>query len=79
MGDSWFKLATRPEVVRRAFRTALVVGCILVAINHGDALMLGDVGSGRLLQMGLTFLVPYLVSTSASVGTLRGGSKVPTE
>lgn len=72
MADSWVKLATRPEVVRRAVKTALVVGCILIAINHGDALAVGDLGAGRLLQMGLTFLVPYLVSTTSSVSAMRG-------
>ena len=71
MSDSWFKLATQPAVVRRAIKTALVVGCVLVAINHGDVLWTGDIGAGRLLQIALTFLVPYAVSTSSSVGAMR--------
>ena len=80
MSDSWIKLATQRAVVRRAFKTALLVGCVLVAINHGDALWIGDIGAGRLLQIGLTFLVPYLVSTSSSVGAMRAvASRAPSQ
>ena len=38
------RLAARSDVVARAARTALLVGAILIAINHGDALLSGDVG-----------------------------------
>ncbi len=80
MSDSWFKLATRGAVVRRAIKTALVVGCVLVAINHGDVLWMGDIGAGRFLQIALTFLVPYVVSTSSSVAAMRAvASAVPSK
>lgn len=68
---SWFALAAQPSIVRRALRTALLVGLVLIAINHGDALLRGDITLVRLLKMGLTFFVPYAVSTYASVGALR--------
>jgi hypothetical protein len=55
-------------VVRRAVTFALVVGAVLIAINHGDAILAGDVDRHRLLKMGLTVLVPYTVSTLSSVG-----------
>ena len=67
----WLKLATDGPVVRRALGYAVVVGAILIAINHGDALLAGEVGTGRALKMGLTVLVPYAVSTLSSVGALR--------
>ena len=66
------RLALSPPVVRRAFGYAVVVGALLIAINHGDALLGGDVDAGRLWKMGLTVLVPYAVSTLSSVGALRG-------
>jgi len=47
------------------------VGSVLVSINHGDAILRGDVGRGRLLRIALTVLVPYLVSTSSSVAAVR--------
>ena len=37
----WLQLALSRSVVRRASAVALVVGSLLIAINHGDAL-LGD-------------------------------------
>src|SRR5687767_10205437 len=67
----WLKLATRPSVVRRALKFAIVVGLILTTINHGYAIVHGQVTSGRVLQMGLTVLVPYVVSTLSSVGAMK--------
>lgn len=67
----WFALAARPSVVRRGLMYAVIVGTVLITINHGDAILRGDVGTGRLLKMGLTVMVPYIVSTLSSVGALR--------
>ncbi len=67
----WLILATTWPVVRRGIAYAIVVGAILITINHGDALLRGDVDSTRGLKMGLTVLVPYIVSTLSSVGALR--------
>jgi hypothetical protein len=49
-----------------------VVGAVLIAINHGDAILEGDVPRTRILKMLLTICVPYAVSTLSSVGALRG-------
>lgn len=68
---AWLQLALRPSVVRRALRYAVIVGLILITINHGDALLRGEWSAGRLLKMALTVMVPYLVSTLSSVGALR--------
>ena len=69
--DSWLALALRADVVRRAARTAVVVGGVLVGINYGDALLAGSVTTQELLKMVLTVFVPYGVSTYSSVGALR--------
>lgn len=66
----WLRLAGSPAVRRRALRYAVVVGAILITINHGDAILRGDLPFGRLLRIGLTLLVPYLVSTFSSVGAM---------
>ena len=71
----WLALALRGSVVRRALGYAVVVGAVLITINHGDALLAGDVDSRRLLKMALTVTVPYLVSTLSSVGALRSLEK----
>ena len=64
----WLAVARERAVVLRACKFALVVGTVLIAINHGDALLHGELDTRRLLKMGLTVLVPYVVSTLSSVG-----------
>lgn len=59
-----------PSIRNRALRVAGLVGTILVAINHLPAVLAGELNSGRILQMALTYCVPYFVSTYASVRTL---------
>lgn len=64
----WLSVARERPIVVRACKFAVVVGAVLIAINHGDALLAGDVDARRALKMGLTVLVPYTVSTLSSVG-----------
>lgn len=67
----FLQLALRPSTVRRALKYAVVVGLILISINHGDALLRGELDAGRVFKMALTVFVPYVVSTLSSVGALR--------
>ena len=60
---------TKP-VIKRATYTALIVGTILIAINHGDALLRGQVDATRLFKIILTVFVPYIVSTTSSVSAM---------
>jgi len=69
--SEWLRCALEPSIVRRALLFSVVVGTVLCAINHGDAILAGDVDGRRLLKIGLTYGVPYLVSTFSSVGALR--------
>ena len=73
----WLTLATQPSVVRRALAYALIVGAVLIGINHGDAILAGEVDPTRALKMGLTVLVPYAVSTLSSVGAMRAIDRAP--
>jgi hypothetical protein len=75
--SEWLRLALDGAVVRRALRTAVFVGSILIGINHGDALLRGDVDGSRLFRICLTLLVPYGVSTTSSVAALRSISGGP--
>ena len=72
----WLLLASQRSVVKRALSYAVVVGAILITINHGDALLKGQLTRARLFKMALTVLVPYVVSTLSSVGAMR--EKAPT-
>ena len=67
----WLRLAAHPATVRRAFITALVVGGILIAINHGLAIVSGNITGARWIPICLTAIVPYIVSTTSSVSTRR--------
>ncbi len=66
----WLRLATSKPVVRRALKFAVVVGAILISINHGDAILGGDIDSVRFAKMILTVFVPYAVSTASSVAAI---------
>lgn len=75
----WIHLACRRRVVRRALKYAVGIGALLIAINHGDALLRGELGPLRLAKMALTVLVPYLVSTASSVAAMREGRQAAPE
>jgi hypothetical protein len=75
--SDWLRLACNGAVARRALRTALLVGSILTAINHGEAILRGDVDGVRLFRICLTVLVPYGVSTTSSVAALRSVAESP--
>ena len=68
---NWLQLALRGSVVKRALKYAVVVGAVLLMINHGEALLRGELSRGRICRMALTVLVPYVVSTLSSVGAMR--------
>lgn len=71
----WFALALSPSVVRRGLAYAVIVGAVLIAINHSDAILRGQVSAGRAWRMALTVMVPYVVSTLSSVGAMRKTTK----
>jgi hypothetical protein len=66
----WCAVACRGSVVRRGLKFAVVVGSILIAINHGDAIISGQLSSTNYVKMGLTVVVPYMVSVFSSVGAI---------
>ena len=64
------QLCLRP-VVLTAIKVALVVGTVLALINHGPALLALELSRQQMLQIALTYLVPYGVSTYSSVKMLK--------
>jgi hypothetical protein len=56
-----------PRVISLALRVALVIGTILNLINHYDLLLGVPLSGGTLIQVGLTYVVPYCVSTHGQV------------
>jgi hypothetical protein len=68
--SDWLRTAVSPMVRRRATRTMLVVGSVLVVINHAEPMLAGDFTHHRFLRILLTLAVPYVVSTVSSVGAI---------
>ena len=71
MISEWLRIAARPSVIRRSLRYGVLVGCILIGINYGDAIFHGEVITAGLLKMGLMAFVPYVVSTVSSVAAIQ--------
>jgi thiamine transporter ThiT len=73
--NDWLKLALSPMVRNRAFKVALVVGCIIGLINYGDRMIMGTISAIDIVKILLTFLVPYSVSTYSAVGALQEAAR----
>jgi hypothetical protein len=71
---AWLAVALEESVRKRAVKMMVVVGSILAAINHGDALLAGSMAATEWMKVALTFVVPYCVSTVASVQAIRHGA-----
>ena len=52
----------QPRCRKTALRVALCVGTLLFTINHGSALIDGDMTGDRWTSALLTYLVPFMVS-----------------
>ena len=66
-----FKVATRSDVLLRAFKMASIVGIALAIINHGDPLLLGTMTYNNWIKIMITFFVPFCVSTISSVLAIK--------
>jgi len=58
-------------VLRRALVSAVFVGAALTAINHSQELSSGTMDVGLALRIGLTFMVPFVVSLVSSATAIR--------
>lgn len=61
------KIAFEKEIVISSIKVAIIVGLILNLINQGENLVTLNFKHLNLLKFFITFSVPYLVSTYASV------------
>ncbi len=51
-----------PEFVATGWKTAVFVGSLLFVINHGAALLRGEMNPERWLSVLATYAMPYLVN-----------------
>lgn len=68
---AWLDTARDPAVARGSLGYSVIVGTILIVVNHSDALTGESVSPMRLLRMGLTMIVPYILSTLSSIQAVR--------
>jgi hypothetical protein len=62
----FFKYATSKACLYRAIKIALIVGTILNLLNHHDLFSGDTIKTKKILQMMLTYFVPFCVSTYSS-------------
>ena len=55
----------------RSLRVALVVGSVLALINYTDRALTGSLRVADWIKIGLTYLVPYSVSTYSAVKVIQ--------
>ena len=68
--NTWLEFAMRPDVVKRSWRVALLVGTILITINYIDRVFSGSLMTIDYIKMIMTYCVPFCVSTHASVSAI---------
>lgn len=56
----------RYETIYRATKVAIIVGPILIIINHHDSLLHFELSNRLYFKIALTFLVPFCVSAYSS-------------
>lgn len=66
----WLKVAMRRDVVVRSLKVGAIVGTLLTAINQGDLILSGSLAAATIWKIPLTYLVPFSVSTYASVSSI---------
>lgn len=50
------------QLMPTALKVAAVVGTILFLINHGSAVIKGEMNRDRWISAGLTYIIPYCVN-----------------
>lgn len=60
---SFIAYCTEPDTLLRSIKTALIVGTILVLINHGSEVLSGQFAWNWAIPALVTYLVPFSVPT----------------
>lgn len=71
-------LARLPGAVwRRSLRASVVVGTVLTALNHGDAIASGNYSAAWWWKIPLTYVVPFVVATYGALGSRTPAATTP--
>jgi hypothetical protein len=52
----------RSDFARIAVRVAMVVGSLIFVVNHGEAVLMGEMTPQRWFAAAISYLTPYAVS-----------------
>ena len=66
MRKSFLRHCIHPDILKTSIKTGLLVGVILAFINHFEGILKLDLTATELLQIAITFLVPFSVATYAA-------------
>jgi len=66
MKKIFWKHCTHPPVLKTAVKTSLIVGTILALINHYDSFIDFSLSGTVVLQILITYLVPFSVAVFAA-------------
>lgn len=58
----YLKALVNPKLAPTALKVSLLVGSALFVINHGTALLQGEMTRQRWLSGGISYFVPYCVN-----------------
>ncbi len=72
---SFIKMGLRRDIILRSLKVSLVVGTILVIINKAGIILQGNLDFFSVIQILLTYLVPFLVSEYSSISMLHQSEK----
>lgn len=68
---SLYRCATQWCIIRTSIKTALFVGTVLALINHYQDIFAWKLSNSELIQIGLSYLVPFLVATYAAAKQVK--------
>lgn len=72
----WRCAPVYPPILWRSVKIGILVGSVLAVINHGGALVRGELTSGVAWKIALTYLVPFVVATWGALAASRISSSV---
>ncbi|WP_205960054.1 nitrate/nitrite transporter NrtS [Flammeovirga aprica] len=70
-----YKLVFSKQVVTTALKLSIIVGTILAFINHGESIIGNTLSNKQVIQILITYFVPYAVSTYSSVKAITANTK----
>jgi hypothetical protein len=74
--SSFFSFAFQKSTVFRGLKLAVFVGTALNIINQGDMILILEWTKINYFKVGLTYVVPYLVSTYSTASALVAVRKI---